>query len=102
IYHQPHKILLIILRFRHDLNPLFGSQKVYAVTMTKQTILSLSLISIFFIQCVHREKETDPSLQPVVEMPEFPPIEDPEPSLEVPSHREMFAANLSLNPLKEM
>lgn len=70
--------------------------------MTKKIIFSLSLISVFFIQCVHREKETEPSIQTVVEMPEFPPIEDPEPSLEAPSHMEMFAANLSVDPLKEM
>lgn len=55
-----------------------------------------------FIQCVHQEKETDPLAQSVVEMPEFPAIEDPEPPLEDPLHREMFTANLSVDPLKEM
>ena len=70
--------------------------------MAKRIIFSVSLISMCFIQCVHQEKETDPLTQRVVEMLEFPAIEDPDPPIEEPLHGELFAANLSVDPLKEM
>src|SRR5690554_3268376 len=70
--------------------------------MAKRIIFSVSLISMCFIQCVHQEKETDPLTQPVVEMPEFPAIEDPDPPIEEPLHGELFTANLSVDAWKEM
>src|SRR5690606_14019565 len=71
--------------------------------MNNRNIAGLILImSLVFVQCVPKEEEINPADRQIIEMPEFPAIEDPEPVIEEPKHEELFMANLSIDVLKEM